>query len=442
MSTVSFSGLATGMDTESLVEQLVELRRIPIYRLQQRKAGFESQMAALGSLQTKLEAFQTAAQTIDSANEFAALTATSSNESLLGVTAGSTAAPGTYDITVEALAQGQKSLSQGFDSATTTVGEGDVTFTIDGEVQTITLEGLNTIESLAEAINNSVDGVSASIIYDGSETGGYYISLSGDAGSSGAFTVDMSGLSGATTPTFTETQAAADAELTIDGMTVFADGNSVSNAISGLTLDLNDASPGTEIRVTVSMDSEGVKEQVKGFVDAYNDLMSYLDTEMASNGKLDGNSTARSVQNRMKNLMSAIHGGGGDFSMLAQIGIERQQSGNSLEFDETAFTDALADNYAAVRDLFIEREGNIGKASLVSTAVDELTDSIDGMFKIGEESLTRRIDNADNTIERYERSVENYRTTLERKFLAMESAVSLLQAQGNYLSTFGMNQNN
>ena len=442
MSTVSFSGLATGMDTASLVEQLVELRRIPIYRLQQRKAGFESQMAALGSLQTKLEAFQTAAQTIDSANEFAALTATSSNESLLGVTAGSTAAPGTYDITVEALAQGQKSLSQGFDSATTTVGEGDVTFTIDGEVQTITLEGLNTIESLAEAINNSVDGVSASIIYDGSETGGYYISLSGDAGSSGAFTVDMSGLSGATTPTFTETQAAADAELTIDGMTVFADGNSVSNAISGLTLDLNDASPGTEIRVTVSMDSEGVKEQVKGFVDAYNDLMSYLDTEMASNGKLDGNSTARSVQNRMKNLMSAIHGGGGDFSMLAQIGIERQQSGNSLEFDETAFTDALADNYAAVRDLFIEREGNIGKASLVSTAVDELTDSIDGMFKIGEESLTRRIDNADNTIERYERSVENYRTTLERKFLAMESAVSLLQAQGNYLSTFGMNQNN
>jgi len=430
------------MDTASLVEQLVELRRIPIYRLQQRKAGFESQMAALGSLQTKLEAFQTAAQTIDSANEFAALTATSSNESLLGVTAGSTAAPGTYDITVEALAQGQKSLSQGFDSATTTVGEGDVTFTIDGEVQTITLEGLNTIESLAEAINNSVDGVSASIIYDGSETGGYYISLSGDAGSSGAFTVDMSGLSGATTPTFTETQAAADAELTIDGMTVFADGNSVSNAISGLTLDLNDASPGTEIRVTVSMDSEGVKEQVKGFVDAYNDLMSYLDTEMASNGKLDGNSTARSVQNRMKNLMSAIHGGGGDFSMLAQIGIERQQSGNSLEFDETAFTDALADNYAAVRDLFIEREGNIGKASLVSTAVDELTDSIDGMFKIGEESLTRRIDNADNTIERYERSVENYRTTLERKFLAMESAVSLLQAQGNYLSTFGMNQNN
>jgi len=431
------------MDTASLVEQLVELRRIPIYRLQQRKNSYEAQMAALGSLQTKLEAFQTAAQTIDSANEFAALTATSSNESVLGVTAGSTAAPGTYDITVEALAQGQKSLSQGFDSATTTVGEGEVSFTIDGEVQTITLEGLNTLESLAEQINNSVDGVSASIIFDGSETGGYYLSLSGEAGSSGAFTVDTSGLTGGTaTPTFTQTQAAADAELTIDDMTIFADGNTVSNAISGLTLDLNDASPGTEIRVTVSMDTEGVKEQVKGFVDAYNDLMSYLDTEMANNGKLDGNATARSVQNRMKNLMSAIHGGGGDFSMLAQIGIERQQSGNSLEFDETKFTDALADNYAAVRDLFIEREGNIGKAALISTAVDDLTDSIDGMFKIGKDSLTRRIDNADNTIERYERSVENYRVTLERKFLAMESAVSLLQAQGNYLSTFGMPQNN
>ena len=95
---------------------------------------------------------------------------------------------------------------------------------------------------------------------------------------------------------------------------------------------------------------------------------------------------------------------------------------------------ALADNYSAVRDLFIEREGNVGKASLINAAVDDLTDSVDGIFKIGTDSLNRRIENTDDTIVRYERSIENYRTTLERKFMAMESTVSLLQAQGNYLS--------
>ena len=57
------------------------------------------------------------------------------------------------------------------------------------------------------------------------------------------------------------------------------------------------------------------------------------------------------------------------------------------------------------------------------------------MFKIGADSLTRRIDNIDDTIDRYELSIENYQSTLEAKFLAMETAVSSLQAQGTYLSS-------
>ncbi|MDV7402656.1 flagellar filament capping protein FliD, partial [Arthrospira platensis SPKY1] len=99
------------------------------------------------------------------------------------------------------------------------------------------------------------------------------------------------------------------------------------------------------------------------------------------------------------------------------------------------FEQAMAADYGAVRDLFIEREGNIGKAALIDAEVKSLTDRVDGLFKLGNDSLDRRIKNIDGSIERYERSIENYRTTLERKFRAMESAVSLLQAQGNYLSS-------
>lgn len=436
MSSVSFTGLASGMDTASIVAQLIELKRAPIYRLQSQRQGYENQIAALGALKSKLTALQEAARALDTANEFASLTATSANEGIVTVTAGANAAPGFYDIEVTALAEAQKSRSQGFDTPLTSVGEGTLDFTVGGELQSLELTGYTSLEDLAERINNEVLGVSATIINDGSPTGGYSLVLTGDAGTDGAFTVDTSGLSGGTAPAFTELQPAADGSLLVDGIAIIASGNHLENVISGLTLDLTGVStPGMTTRISVSTDTEGVKEQVKALVDAYNDLVSYYETETAADGKLEGNATSRSVIDRMRNVMSATHSGGGAFSILAQVGIERQQSNGTLKFDEAAFDQAVADNYASVRDLFIEREGNVGKAALIDTAVDELTDSIDGLFKIGTDSLNRRVDNVENTIERYEMSIENYRTTLERKFLAMENAVSLLQAQGSYLSS-------
>ncbi len=437
MSMITFSGLATGMDTASIVSQLVELKRAPIYRLQRQRASFENQVSALGTLKSKLTALQDAATAVDSSNEFASLVGSTMDEDVVRVSANGDAAPGTYDIVVNALAQSQKSRSQGFDNTLTDMGAGTLSFTVGGEVQDLELTGYTSLEDLAARINTEVTGVSASIINDGSATGAYSLVLTGDAGTASAFTVDASGLVGGTPPTFTELQPASDADLLVDGIAIIASGNHLEDVISGLTLDLVGVSedPLQPTRISVDTDFEGVKEQVKALFDAYNDLFGYLETEMSAEGKLNGNATARSIGSRMENLMGAVHSGDGAFSLLAQIGVERQQSSRTLKFDEAAFEEALSENYSSVRDMFIEREGNVGKASLIDTAVDELTDSIDGLFKIGGDSLSRRLDNIDDTIVRYERSIENYQITLERKFLAMESTVSLLQAQGNYLSS-------
>lgn len=434
MSTITFSGLATGLNTADIVDQLVALKRVPITRLQNQRQGFQNQISALATLKTKLEAFQTAAQALKSANDFASLKASSSDEDILQVTAGSDASPGTYDISVESLAQAQKTRSQGYDNTLVNVGEGDLVITVGGEEHTLTLTGPTTLAQLATRINDEIVGLSASIVFNGAESGGYHLVLTGDAGSAGAFTVDTSGLSGGTAPVLTETQVAADASLVVDDLPVTASGNLLSGVISGLTLDLRTAAPGTNVRVTVGTDAEGVKDQVKAFVDSYNDVFNFLEKELKVGGKLEGNASARSLGTRLENVMSASHSGGA-FSTLAQIGIERQQGTRALKFDAAKFENALSDNYAAVRDLFIERDGNIGKAALIDTAISTLTDRVDGLFKIGNDSLNRSIKNIDSTIERYERSIDNYRTTLERKFRAMESTVSLLQAQGNYLSS-------
>ena len=434
MSSISFAGLATGLDTAKIVDQLVDLRRIPIRRMQAQRQLFQNQIAALGTLKTKLEAFQSAANALKTANDFASLKATSSNEDILKVTAGSTAAPGTYDISVESLAQAQKARSQGFDNTLVNVGEGEVTFTIGGEDHTLSLTGHTTLSELAARINDEITGLGASIVFDGSEVGGYHLVLTGEAGTDNAFAVDTSGLSGGTAPTFTTTQTAADASLLIDGLPVTASGNILTNVISGLTLDLQSASPGTSVRVNVVTDAEGVQDQVKAFVDTYNDLFSFLEKEMAPDGKLTGNASARSLGARLENIMTAPQGSGA-YTTLSQIGIERQQGTRTLKFDAAKFEAALHSDYAAVRDLFISTTDNDGKAAQIDAAVDLLTDRVDGVFKLGNDSLNRRIKNLDGSIERYERSIENYRTTMERKFRAMESTVSMLQAQGNYLSS-------
>ncbi len=436
MSAISFSGLATGLDTASIVDQLVEIKRAPIYRLQDDTKSYQNQITALDTLKTKLLALQTAAQAIDTANEFSSLAASSSDDTILGVTAGTDAAAGSYDIVVNSLATAQKDISQGYDSTSTSVGEGIISFTVNGTTTDLNLTGFNSLESLKNQINNDVPGVNASIVFDGASTGGYHLVLSStEAGSDGAYTVDMSGMSGGTTPILANEQVAEDASLTIDGIAVTATSNNSSDVISGLTLNLKSADIGTTVHVNVSMDTEGISEKVSSMVDAYNDLFTYINSQNEKEADLRSNPTLRSVGNRVENLfISGLSGGLGDITNFFQVGITRGDD-RQLVFDKTDFADAIASDFSGARDLFIEREGNLGKMYLLDSAIDDMTDNFEGLFKISTDSLNRKIDYADDSIARYERSVESYRTTMERKFTAMEAMVAQLQAQGNYLGT-------
>ena len=436
MSSISFGGLATGLDTGAIIAQLIAIKRNPIVRLNQRKTAYEAQIAALATLKTKLLALQTAAQNLDTANEFAALSATSSHEDLLTVTAGDGASPGYYDIVIHSRSVAQKDISQGFDSEYDSVGSGTISFTVDGETTELDLTGYTSLEGLKDLINDNVEGVNASLVYDGNETGGYRLVLTGaEAGTDGSFSSDFSGLSGGIAPVMTNHTVATDAHLTIDDIDVYASGNDIEDAISGVVLHLNDADAGQTIHVEVATDTAGIADQVQALVDAHNDLFSFIQTNTGTEGVLRDNPTLRTVARRMESLFStSLEGGAGDISSFALIGVTRGED-RLLDFDQDEFEDVLRANYAGVRDFFIQRDGNTGKAYLIDQSIEDMTDSIDGLFKYSKTALERKIDNAEDTIERYERSVASYQITLERKFTAMESMVASLQAQGNYLSS-------
>jgi len=436
MSSVSFTGLATGLDTASIVAQLVELRRRPVYRLENRRVDFQNQLSALSSLKTKLLALQEAAAALDTWGEFTALAATSSHEGILTATAGPTASPGNYEITVESLATARKDISQGYNSPEDVIGQGTVWFTVGGNTIPLAVPAGTTLAGFKDLINSNVEGVSASIINDGSGDNSHFLVLRGDTeGSSGDYQVVSSGLSGGVAPIWTNTQVAADAHLTVDDIPVVADSNQPDGVISGLTLNLLQAEPGTTVRLAVEMDGQKVTESVKALVDAYNELFTFIQEQSAPEGDLHGHPALRSASTRVANLFnSQLVGGLGALSMLWEVGITTGED-RQLLWDEEKFQAALENDFAGVRDLFIEREGNLGKGYLIRTAIDNMTDSVSGLFKISSDALNSKIRTADQTIERYERGIESYRMNLEARFTAMERMVAQLQAQGNYLGS-------
>jgi len=436
MSSVSFSGLATGLDTASIVAQLVEIRRRPVYRLENRLADFQKQLAALSTLKTKLLALQEAGSRLDTLGEFNTLFATSTHDGILTATAGTTAAPGNYDIIVQSLATARKDISQGYSSVNDVVGEGTVWFNVGSGTTPLAVEAGTTLAEFKDLINNSVDGVSASLINDGSGENSYYLVLSGDnEGTSGDYTVNTSGLTGGLAPVLTNTQAATDAHLTVDGLAVIAGSNHPDDVISGLTLNLLEADPATTVRIQVEINGAQVEESVKALVDAYNDLFSFIQEQSGPEGDLHGHPTLRSVGNRLENIFnSPLEGGLGALTMLLEVGITTGED-RQLVWDAAKFQEALQADFSGVRDLFIEREGNLGKGYLINAAINDMTDSVSGLFKISNDALNSKIRSTDQTIERYERGIESYRLNLETRFRAMERMVAQLQAQGSYLGS-------
>ena len=431
---ISFSGLASGLGTAEIISALVEVKRQPIYNLEDKRTLYESQKSAYSQMESHLSTLLSAINDLDNNTDFASLAGTSSKEESLTATAGSTATQGSYDITINTLAAAQKSLSQGFDSATDNVGTGTFDITVGGETTSVELGGTGSLSDLAFSINQSDAGVTASILYDGNESGGYHLMLTAEeTGTDAAFSLDTSGLSGGTPPTFTTTCEACNAEFVIDGtLTVTSQSNDVSTAVQGVTLNLLAADTEDTIHLEVGVDDEALQEKIQTFVSAYNDLFTYIDEQTDDEATLNGDSLARSVSSRIRMAMTTALGDG-DITTLYQIGIS-QEEGGLISFDSSEFTERIAEDYSGVRDLFVGTETEGGPIYLLGLAIDDMVDSTDGMFKLRSDSLVDRMDDIDSRIERYETSIEKYEATLSAKFTAMENMIATLSVQSGYLN--------
>jgi flagellar hook-associated protein 2 len=367
---LSVSGLASGLDTTNIISKLIELERKPVTLLENKKALLDTKFSSWQDLNKKLYALETAVNAINKKSEFIGVTSSFSNnnslatQTVLTSTASSSAASGTYTIKVSSLAKAEKEVSQGFASTSSVLGAGYGTINIFVGSKTTSIDinsSNNTLEGIKTAINNSDAGVTASIINDGSS---YRLSITGTStGADNKITIVdniVKGGFGANIPVFSwsEVQSASNASIELDGISLSKNSNVITDVIDGATLNLQSVGSGT---ITFASDTGRVKENISNFVNAYNDVLSFIKDQFAydsnkktTGGPLFGNNTLMSIQQKLRGIVSAsVPGLSGTFTYLSQIGIRTGEDGK-LSINDSELSDALRDDYTGVSKLFIE----------------------------------------------------------------------------------------
>jgi flagellar hook-associated protein 2 len=278
------SGLASGLDTTNIVNELVKIesRTIDIARRQQ--DAFKSQLSALGEVMSKLSSLRTAATGLGT-NGVLAVRSTGTNT---GFTASpsSSSVTGRYSVQVDELAQAARARSQAFiGGATAQVRGGTLELNIDGAPTTVTLDDGMTLSQAAERINRSGAAVSATVL----ETNGQaFLSITRrDTGfvvgqpASSALQITETSTGSAGQPLLaTITQSAVNAQLTVDGLPFERRSNVVSDVIPGTTLSLTRETTTPEDLV-LSTNTTDTQAALKKFADAYNDVMKLVRSNLA-----------------------------------------------------------------------------------------------------------------------------------------------------------------
>ena len=428
----SVGGLASGMDTNSIIDKLVQLESQPLTVLQQRQTAFQSQVSVLGNLASRLSDLDAAARALATGGTLA-LKATSTNTSFSAVPS-SSATAGSYDVQVTRLASAQKWRSAPF-AAGAVVGLAAMTLTAGGTEYPVTVKGTGTLADIADAIRSSGAPVSAAVLNDGTNT---YLSITAAAtGTASSFTLDAAAAQ-ALDPTGTGAVglAAQDASFTIDGLAFTRSSNTVADALPGTTLSLQ--AEGVKETLSIANDVAGTQAQLETFVDAYNTIIKAVQGQLAvtketsRSSTLAGDSTVRGLGQALQALGSSAAGASGTIRSLADLGVKTGRDG-SLTIDSTVLAAAIARDPAAVNSVFAD--ASTGMARLTSKLVSDYGASGTGLLSLRQSGLEDQIRSMTDQAASLQTRIDAYRDGLVRQFTAMEKVVSQLKAVGNFLTS-------
>ncbi len=408
---IAIDGLITGIDTETIIEGLLDIQKTQIDRLGIRRRDIEAKQAAYDSLEVQLASFNTIADQLSrpQSNVFGARGVTVSDESALFAVAKTDASIGTYQIHVDALARAHQVASAGFSDADAEITLGTLDIQVgDGDLKTVTIDAENsTIQGLANSINSADAGVSATLVNDGS-TGGRPYRLLLTAEKTGAdneivITNNLAASGGtAVQPTFdfgNPVQAATDSQVRLGSgpgaLTVQNETNEINDLIQGVTLDLLAADVNQEIQIRVGQNTEPATTAVNDLVDTYNSIVTFIDDLVRFNpdtdqaGLLIGDRAITDIQNDIRSaVLDVVPGLDGDSNRLSVLGISINNQGK-LTVNATRLEEVLSGRVEEItqsdlKELFAQNHTNAdlnapaGIGTRLGRIIDRLIDVENG----------------------------------------------------------------
>lgn len=444
--TISASGVGSGIDILSLVDDLVRAQRLrPEQLLNQREGALDDQISALGKLKSSLSTFQDSLTTLATLDSFIKYTGTSSDTAVATASADSSAVAGSYAIELNTglghqLATANKLISTGFaDADTTAVGNGNILIANgNGESFTVSItSGTDTLNDIRDAINNDSNnfGVSATVINVSDGMGGTESKLvltANDTGLDNSLTLTAdAGISALDSANLTEITPGQNAIFTVDGQEVISASNSVTDVISGVTINLKGEGTAT---IDLTVDQDGIVDSVQAFIDAFNTLQDvFNETTDYSGGNpapLFSDSTIKGLSSNIRDiLLSSVTTTSGLFSSLAEIGITTDDEGK-LTLDETDLKAALSADSQSVAEIFTASNGIAEQFDLKLEPYTQFA----GLLDSKTESLNSRKDLIETARERLDYRLGKLEDRLRAQFIAMDALVQSLNSTGNFLT--------
>jgi flagellar hook-associated protein 2 len=467
MPTINFAGLASGIDTNGLIDATSAASRATRVDPYSKKVSeLEETNSALQELSDKFDKLKT------TLSQFSTLSGggvsklvTSSNESYATATATNAATNGSYSLTVTAIAKNATfsfggmtdavgGTSSGLGYLTTSeqlsAGSGDLVFTIgqgsEAETQTITVSSSTTVGSFVTEFNNKYSKAEASIVNVGTTSApSYRVVISsiyeGTEKGNISFT-DTNSVLGGGNFISQSIDNAQNAQFSISGIgtSITRSTNSISDVIAGVTIGLVAAGTAT---LKVSEDAATTSSKVRDFVDQFNSIISFV----RDNNTVSRQETGTTVTNvfaplassrvddgGLSALKSALSGtavsSGSAVRIFADLGITTQRDGTLL-FDSVKFNAAVAKESSSVSALLQQFSDT---ASLTGGTIDLYT-RFNGMFDTAMNSNKTQISSLNQQISDAEKAIERQADDMRARFARLESTMGKLQQQQQSLSS-------
>ncbi|MFZ5846960.1 MAG: flagellar filament capping protein FliD [Actinomycetota bacterium] len=446
MANASIGGLVSGLDTATIISQLMQLEARPQANLKSRVSSEQRAVTALQTLNSKLANIATKAAELAKTDSWLPMKATSSNAGVT-VSADSTAQLTSLDLNIVSTATAAREVfATPLARAADAVTAGAITIDFDdaakADLQIDLTDG--TLDGLAAAINASDAGLKATLVRAGGTDAAPTYSLhvvNTQTGADSGFTIYEGDPSLKTTEILGGStrviDTGTDAQITVGGQTITSTSNTFSDLMPGvdvtLAVDAKDSAT-----ITVARDTDALSGKLKSLVDVVNLAMDEISSltktsgEAKERGLLSGDSTLRGIRSQLLETVT----GGINLQSLEPYGIETDRSGK-LVFDETKFKAAYDADPTATTAMFVTSSDpakDDGFAGAVSALAKGFSDSIDGTVTSAIKSRQSQIKGWEDDIADWDIRLATKQTALQRQYTALESALGKLQSQGNWLA--------